>query len=228
MTKTTGKPLVIDLNQRRPTVRDIVALIEEVRGDLEKVSSALGLITEDTKPPDICYAALNQAGEVEQLAAKLRAHVNDFAAKHGQAVRPAGNRVVTTCVDQEQAAAIAQQERSEAMSCRELAVQARLLFDHGHGDCGKAMSLLAHAFPSLTCADGVDPFDAVALAKWAKGGRSHGEGCAARFILSVWNPAALRDPEHGLPLFDLDEALGVWDRFHQQALAGWVDEPWWP
>ena len=133
-----------------------------------------------------------------------------------------------TRVTPEEAKKIAAEEREQAKSSRERARFARQTFNHGRGDRDLAITRLARAFPGLDHADGVEPFDAVGLAEWAKGGKSHGQICAAQFILSVWNVVESQAESYGLPYFDLHEAFGVWDRHHQQAFVGWAEEPWWP
>ena len=136
--------------------------------------------------------------------------------------------VTATRVTPDELRQIEAEEREQAKSSRERARFARQSFDHGRGDIKEAIARLARAFPSLDRADGVEPFDAHELAAWAKDGKSHGAICTARFILSVWNSSEAKDECYELPYFDLHEALVVWDRHHQQAFAGWAEEPWWP
>lgn len=72
-------------------------------------------------------------------------------------------------------------------------------------------------------------FAALEFASWIREtGMGHGENCAARFILSVWNPSAARDGAYDLPVFDLHEALGCWDQGHREAFVSWVRDPFWP
>jgi len=98
----------------------------------------------------------------------------------------------------------------------------RLLLQHGAD-----VALINH-FGFTAQAQGVEPFDAIKLAAWAKSGKSTAEICAVQFLLSVWNPSEARDDVFGLKYFDLHEAMEVWDRHHQQAFAGWCEEPWRP
>jgi hypothetical protein len=90
------------------------------------------------------------------------------------------------------------------------------------------MTQLARTFPTFAAdgpkglTPGLDPFDAVKLWDHAKGW-SHGEQCAARFVLSVWDPAG--NPWY--EKFDLHEALGVWDSRHLMAFIAWAVDPWW-
>lgn len=143
-----------------------------------------------------------------------------MSARNGKPVGPGAERNNVVSMGREQA------EGGE--STRQAARRAAVMFDDGRGDPAAAMTQLARAFPSLRQADGIEPFDASDLAQWALGGKSHGESCSVRFILSVWNCTEARDGAFGLPYFDVQEALGVWDRHHQQAFAGWVEAPWWP
>jgi hypothetical protein len=83
---------------------------------------------------------------------------------------------------------------------------------------------LAQHFPGLWKAPGVSPWDAVALDEWAaSGGPSHGERCAAQFLLAVWNP----DERWRSGKFDVMEALRVFDAQHHRALIEWALNPWW-
>lgn len=83
---------------------------------------------------------------------------------------------------------------------------------------------LAGTFPSLVSAPGIQQWDAVTVENWAaSGGPSHGELCAARFILAVWNP----HDEWRCGHFDVMEALGIWDLPHRQAFLAWASNPWW-
>lgn len=83
---------------------------------------------------------------------------------------------------------------------------------------------LAGAFPCLLSAPGVEPWNANRLDKWASSaGPSHGEKCAARFVLAVWNPNYAWDSGN----FDLMEALRIWDAKNHQAFLAWADDPWW-
>jgi hypothetical protein len=84
--------------------------------------------------------------------------------------------------------------------------------------------MLADTFPSLERAPGVHPWDALKVEKWAvSGGPSHGELCAARFILAVWN----QYDEWRCGPFDVMDALRVWDLPHRKAFLDWAADPWW-
>ncbi len=48
---------------------------------------------------------------------------------------------------------------------------------------------------------------------------SHGERCAADFILSVFN--------HYDYKFDVMEALSVWDAEYRKTFLQWASSPWW-
>lgn len=88
-------------------------------------------------------------------------------------------------------------------------------------------SLLALSFPELSrrAAHAVLPFDALVLNKWARSGApGHGGLCAARFVLSVWDPRQ----KWSSGKFDLHEALSIWDEGHQKAFVTWARSPWWP
>jgi hypothetical protein len=83
---------------------------------------------------------------------------------------------------------------------------------------------LALKFPCLRNAPGAEPWGANRLDDWAAGGGpSHGEKCAARFILAVWDP----NHEWQSGRFDLMEALGIWDSASHQAFLDWAANPWW-
>jgi len=84
--------------------------------------------------------------------------------------------------------------------------------------------MLAQNLPGLWKARGISPWDAVALDDWAAGGDpSHGERCAAQFLLAVWNP----DESWKSGQFDLMDALRVWDAQHRRAFIEWALDPWW-
>lgn len=100
------------------------------------------------------------------------------------------------------------------------------------------MAALAMSFPSGEVIQGAAPWDQLKVLRWlCEFGGSHGERCAAQFLLSVWNPSTdwvdmarehgYENPE-GAGRFDMQEALGVWDRHHRAAFVAWVQEPWWP
>ena len=88
---------------------------------------------------------------------------------------------------------------------------------------GERMAALARSFPTLSGADGVEPFDPEALDLWACGpvpGNSAKH--AARFVLSVWDAGA--DWQCGP--FNLARAAGTWDGRHLTALRAWLADPW--
>ena len=85
------------------------------------------------------------------------------------------------------------------------------------------MEALAASFPSLRGAPGADPWNACALNLWACQGVSHGERCAARFVLTVWNQHEAWECGH----FEIMEALQVWDAGHTAAFVAWARAPWW-
>ena len=81
------------------------------------------------------------------------------------------------------------------------------------------VSLLADSFPALRSAPGVAPWDEESFAEWMRSGVSHGEYCAAQFVLAVWN--------HYDHKFDPMDALGVWDEGNRAAFVAWARSPWW-
>jgi len=87
------------------------------------------------------------------------------------------------------------------------------------------MTALALSFPELArcLRDFVQPFEAMKLDK-AIGGQGHGCICAAKFVLSVWNPTTRWKSGR----FDIHDALGVWDDAHRAAFVAWAKDPWWP
>lgn len=104
---------------------------------------------------------------------------------------------------------------------------------------GSSMARLANLFPSVRGVPGTDPFDALALLRWAVStGASHGEILAAKFLLSVWNPGIDWEKtarEHNLittgqkfSRFDLFEAMNVWDQIHIKAFLTWIELPFFP
>lgn len=80
---------------------------------------------------------------------------------------------------------------------------------------------LAESFPSLRGVPGARPFCADQL-DGALPGRSHGEQCAARFVLYVWNPLW----EWRCGRFDLAEAITTWDAAHLAAFQAWAADPY--
>ena len=116
-------------------------------------------------------------------------------------------------------------------------------------DTRKFIVALARNFHSLRSWK-LEPWDALAFRSMIPG-RSHGEKCAARFVLAVWNTGTdWDDPqlvaewvkETGAseqtlgwdPLtmkvgkFDVVDALGVWDDDNRAAFIEWAKDPIWP
>ncbi len=95
--------------------------------------------------------------------------------------------------------------------------------DHPYAE---RMSRLAESFPALSRGNvpGVRPWDPKALAR-AIGALSHGEACAARFVLGVWTGDG-KYPR--VRAFDLFEAMGCWDREQIAAMVAWLEAPFWP
>lgn len=85
------------------------------------------------------------------------------------------------------------------------------------------MTALAESFPSLRNMPGVSPWRPELLARRI-GTMSHGEACAAQFVLSVWSGG--KYPR--IRAFDLFEAMRVWDREHTEAAAAWMRASFWP
>jgi len=90
------------------------------------------------------------------------------------------------------------------------------------------MSAFALTFPSLRRADGVNPWDADRLDEWAAGPISHGERCAAQFVLAVWSGTPASECPWKSGPFDMMEAIRIWDEDHYRAYVSWVRDPWWP
>lgn len=90
------------------------------------------------------------------------------------------------------------------------------------------ISALAMSFPSLRRADGVNPWDADRLDEWGAGPRSHGERCAARFVLAVWSGGLIEECPWKSGPFDMVDAVKTWDESHHRAFVSWVRDPWWP
>jgi len=89
------------------------------------------------------------------------------------------------------------------------------------------MSMLAISFPELElrARSAILPFDALELNRWARSGApGHGGMCAARFVLSVWDPGT----KWRAGRFDIHEALSIWDDAHRRAFLAWCINPWWP
>lgn len=89
----------------------------------------------------------------------------------------------------------------------------------------EAIVALAHTFPTLRPARGLEPWDPEELERWACG-PVPGSGAlhAARFVLAVWNSNA----PWACGGFDAVRALAAWDGAHQAAFAAWAARPWWP
>ncbi len=86
------------------------------------------------------------------------------------------------------------------------------------------MSEMADAFPALRNAPGIFPFEPRKLAAWSRKA-SHGENCAARFVLGVWTGKGMFP---GVKAFNFFEAMGVWDKDNRAAFLAWCKEPYWP
>lgn len=119
---------------------------------------------------------------------------------------------------------LATRDQERFQKAKELALAAR---SDARSDTTAGMIALTLSFPSMEHAEGTAPFQPFELARWAQG-RSHGELCTVRFLLSVWNPSDARRRVFYLEPFDLHEALEVWDGAHRGAFAGWAEDPWWP
>lgn len=86
------------------------------------------------------------------------------------------------------------------------------------------MDALVRSFPSLErrgtrWKTGNCDWDNCRNFKKAMRGMSHGEKCAAKFCLSVYN--------HMEHKFDMQDAVGVWDAEHRAVLVQWLMDPWW-
>lgn len=95
---------------------------------------------------------------------------------------------------------------------------------------GERMSRLAESFPALNRWEkiaGIRPWDPMLFASQI-GKMSHGEQCAARFVLAVWTGGRKFAFARGIKPFDLFEAMGVWDREQVAAMVAWCKEPFWP
>ena len=87
------------------------------------------------------------------------------------------------------------------------------------------MAWLCRQFPTLRGAPGAEPFDAIALHAWARGGAgTSGNRHAVRFVLQVW--------DHGerwaLGDFNLVAAFAAWDDDHRRVVLRWASAPWFP
>lgn len=89
------------------------------------------------------------------------------------------------------------------------------------------MTELALSFPALKVEfPGISPWSQDKLNEWAtSGGPSHGEVCAAEFLLYVWNPG---DDTPWAGRFSLAECLKTWDVFNRFAFLRWAEDPFWP
>lgn len=84
-------------------------------------------------------------------------------------------------------------------------------------------SALAREFPILRDAQGIDPFDAEAFAKWAQKAGSTAKQQAAAFVLQVFNFGA----KYGrLPPFNAVRAMAVWDPAQRAVFQRWAANPW--
>lgn len=82
------------------------------------------------------------------------------------------------------------------------------------------VSELALQFPCLADHDdmpGLYPFDGPKFLRSSLG-MSHGQKMAVAFVMSVFN--------HENP-FNVQEALGVWDRHNRAVFVRWASNPWW-
>lgn len=98
------------------------------------------------------------------------------------------------------------------------------------------MTALARSFPTFSKTGmkrdqiGIEPF-APDVLYYAHGGMSSGEKQTVFFLLSVWNPewaADNADVAATDPIFNVHEALGIWDQEHRMAFVKWAKDPWWP
>lgn len=91
-------------------------------------------------------------------------------------------------------------------------------------DPAARMAQLVTSLPALRDAPGARPWNPLKIDAWAATGiPSHGERCAAQFVLAVWNP----DVQWNAGKFDVMDALSVWDPQHHYAFLQWVIDPWW-
>jgi len=87
------------------------------------------------------------------------------------------------------------------------------------------MLLLAQTFPALWNTPGINPWNALVVDEWASSGSAtHGELCAARFVLAVWDV----NQDWRCGQFDLMNALRIWDEWHRKAFLELAANPWWP
>lgn len=91
-------------------------------------------------------------------------------------------------------------------------------------ESNRRITELARRIPTLRAfVASMRSWNADLLDQWAVCGRSHGEKCAAQFILAVWNPGH----EWISGRFDVMEALRIWDDAHRAAFLAWAEDPWW-
>ena len=83
-----------------------------------------------------------------------------------------------------------------------------------------AVTELAHTFPSLREAPGLEPFDELRFEKWMQEKASLQAQHAARLVLSVW--------ENVPQAFNLSDAFRDWDDEHREAYVAWFQRPLMP
>jgi hypothetical protein len=83
---------------------------------------------------------------------------------------------------------------------------------------------LALSFPTLQRANGIRPWHAGKLDRWAARVTDDQAQHAAQFVLSVWNSGALWECGR----FSVVDALAFWDDAHHEAFWLWTTDPWWP
>ena len=71
--------------------------------------------------------------------------------------------------------------------------------------------------------EGANPFDARMLEK-SYNEAPHGEQLVIQFVLHVWNPRT----QWSCGMFDVVEAIRMWDEKRRGVFAYWVREPFWP
>lgn len=86
------------------------------------------------------------------------------------------------------------------------------------------MTKFARTFPCLRKAAGIEPWDSLALDRWACGPISDGERVTAQFLLAVWDAGG----QWNSGQVDLMGALRLWDPPHREAFLAWASDPWWP
>jgi len=149
----------------------------------------------------------------------------------------------TNLTDAEYAAFVARERERAATPARQRATLAGLIFrrrpsilkdlDGSQDVTAEAMSTLCEAFHVLEGVEGVRPWDCERLYRQHyEPATSEARRNAIRFVLSVWNKAAIEvmDEDSGSvlgPFLSID-ALGGWDHGNRAAYATWVSDPWWP